>query len=65
MQFQRVGVQTGNLQKGLYGLVRLFVEQKIQAPEIRRRQRARFLHHLTDIDARGQPAQCEKHGKCQ
>lgn len=54
-------IEFGDFDKGIDGPVRLLVEQKIQAAEIRVRQRARLAQHLAEIKARRQPAQCKQH----
>ena len=56
----RFRVLPDDFNKGVNRLIRLLVEQKIQALEIAARQAARFRHQLIDIDPRGDPAQREE-----
>ena len=65
VQVDGLGFEFDDFEKGFDGLVRLLVEQKIQPAEIRIGQRARFGHHLANVDPRRQPAQHEKQGERQ
>lgn len=60
MQFQGFRIQPRSFEEGLDGLVRLFVEQEIQAAEIGSRQGAGLPHQMLDINPRGDPAHDEK-----
>ena len=60
MQLDGLRIDLGNLEKGIDGLVRLFVEQEIQALKIGARQGARLMHHLAHIHPCRRPAQREK-----
>src|SRR5260221_534933 len=60
MQLYCLRLDLDHLVERLDRLVRLLVEQEIEALEIRGRQRARFRHQIFDIDSRGEPAEREK-----
>jgi hypothetical protein len=62
IQFDGFGVDLGGFEKGLDGLVRLLVEEKIQAAKIGARQGARFAQQVLEINPRGDPAKDEKDG---
>jgi hypothetical protein len=59
MQVDRLRVDLDHFDEGLDGLVRLLVQQEIEAAEIGERQRARLAQQVFDIDACGNPAQQE------
>ena len=61
VQFGRLGIELGDLDKGVDGSVRLFIEQEIQPAKIGIRQAAGFTQHLPDVETRGQPAEREQH----
>ena len=65
MQFDGMRVDLDGIDKGLDGAIRLFVEQEIEALEIRTRQRTRLLDQMLDIDACSRPAQSEEERKKQ
>jgi hypothetical protein len=60
MQIYRLRVDLHHFDEGLDCLVRLLVQQEIQAPEVRLGQRAGLGDELLDVDARGKPAQREE-----
>ena len=45
------------------GLVRLLVQQEVEAAKIGQRQRARLAQQMLDVDARGDPAEREEHDR--
>ena len=53
-------VELDDFDEGVDRLVRLLVEQEIQALEIAARQAARLRYQLPDVDPRGDPAEAEK-----
>ena len=57
VQFDGLRIDLGGLQEGFDGLVRLLVEEEVEALEIGARQSARFLQQMIEIDARGHPAE--------
>ena len=61
VQVDRLRVDLDHFDERLDRLVRLLVQQEIEAAEIRQRQRARFAQQVLDVDARGDPSQREKH----
>ena len=65
VQLNGFRINACRLYEGLYGLVRLLIEQKIQALEIGSGQRPRFLQQVLDVNARGNPAQRKKGGQHQ
>src|SRR6202022_1885301 len=60
-KIDRLRVDLDHFDERFDGLVRLLVEQEIQAPEIGKRQRSRLAQQMLDVDARGNPS----HGKKQ
>jgi hypothetical protein len=60
MQFHRFRIGANYFDKRLDRLVLLFVEKKIQPPEIGVRQAAGFGLDVLDINARGEPAEAEE-----
>jgi hypothetical protein len=60
MQFDGFRVDSDHLDEGLYGLVRLLVEQEVEPFEVGARQLSRLRNQLLDVDARGEPAQSEE-----
>lgn len=61
----RFRVQAHDLDEGVDGLVRLVVQEEVQALEIAARQAARLGHQLADVHPRGDPAQAEENGHAQ
>ena len=61
VKIDRLRVDLDHFDERFDGFVRLLVEQKIQAPEIGKRQRPRLAQEMLDVDARGNPP----HGKKQ
>ncbi len=54
------GINPRRLDEGFDSLVRLLIEQEIEALEIRAWQRARLVNQLLDVNPRGDPAEDEK-----
>ena len=65
MQLDGLRLDLDDLDERLDRLVRLLVEQEIQAFEIRPRQRARFRDQVLDVDARSEPAEREEERQCE
>src|SRR5882672_6643463 len=63
VQLDGLRVDLDHLDEGLDRLVRLLVQQEIEAFEIRARQLPRFREQLLDVDARREPAQPEEQGE--
>src|SRR5712691_8160313 len=63
VQLDRLRVDLHHLYERLDRLVRLLVEQEVEALEIRARQLPRFPQQLLDVDARSEPAQPEEQGE--
>jgi hypothetical protein len=63
MQLDGLGIDARRLDEGLDGLVRLLVEQEVQALEIGARQGARLFQQMLDVDAGGDPAEPKKTGR--
>ena len=60
VKVDRLRVDLDHFDERFDGLVRLLVEQEIEAPEIRKRQRPRLAQQMLDVDARGDPPHGEK-----
>ena len=60
VQVDRLRIDLDDLDERLDRLVRLLVQQEIEAAKIRQRQRARFAQQVLDVDARRDPAQPEE-----
>src|SRR5207244_864789 len=60
MQVDGLWIDLDDFDERLDGLVGLLVEQKIESPEIRERQRAGFAQQMADVDARRDPPQPEE-----
>jgi hypothetical protein len=60
MQLDGLRIDARRFDEGLDGLVRLLVEEEVQALEIGSRQGARLFQQLLDVDAGGGPAESEK-----
>ena len=56
MQLDRLGVDLHGQQERINRLVRLLVEQKIQAGKVRTGKTARSAHNMPDINPRSEPA---------
>ena len=56
MQLDRLRVDLGDFEEGIDGLVRLLVEQEIQALKIGAWQRTGLMHHLAHVHPRRRPA---------
>ena len=65
VQFDRLRIDLHHFDESLDRLVRLLIEQEIEALEIRARQGARFRHQVFDVDARREPAQSEEQRECE
>ena len=63
MQVDRLRVDLDDLDERLDGLVRLLVQQKVESPKIRQRQRSRFAQQMLDVDPRRGPSQREKESR--
>ena len=60
MQLNRLRIDFDHLDERLDRLVRLLVEEKVEAFEIRARQLPRFREQLLDVDPRREPTQAEE-----
>jgi hypothetical protein len=60
VQVDRLRIDLDHLDERLDGLVRLLVQQEVEAAEIRQRQGARLAQQVLDVDARGDPAHREE-----
>ena len=65
MQFHGFRIGAHDFDKGLDRLVLLFVEKKVQPPEIGSRQAAGLGLQMLDVNPCGQPAEAEEQGKGQ
>ena len=63
VQFDGFRIDLDHFDECLDRLVRLFIEQEIEAFEIGARQRAGFGHQVPDVDARREPAEPEEQRK--
>ena len=61
LQLDGLRILLRDLQEGFDRLVRLLVQQEIEAAEVRQRQRARLAQQVLDVDPRRDPAQREEH----
>ena len=60
MQIDRLRIDLHDLDERFDCLVRLLVEQEVEATKVGQRQRARLAEQMRDVDARGDPAQREE-----
>src|SRR6185295_19313222 len=60
VQVDRLWIDLDHLDEGLDRLVRLLVQQKIEAAKVRQRQRPRFAQQVLDVDPCRHPAQAEE-----
>ena len=63
VQVDRLRIDLDHLDERLDRLVRLLVQQEVEAAKIGQRQRARLAQQVLDVDARGDPAQREEQGR--
>ena len=63
MQIDGLRIDLDHLDERLDRLVRLLVQQEIEAAKIGQRQRARLAQQMPDVDARGDPAEREEHDR--
>ena len=63
MQLYGLRVELDHLDEGIDGLVRLLVEQEIEAAKVGARQRLGLGDQVAYVDARGKPAEAEKQRK--
>jgi hypothetical protein len=63
MQLDGLRVDLHHFDEGLDRLVRLLVQEKVEALEVRAGKSARLGYDLLDIDARGEPPQAEEQRK--